>query len=414
MKKLWISIVGLILLLAVTPLIIGLYLQKQYQPNLAALMESSNLNFKLRSYHRGWFSSEATWIMNLPLIDKPLQPEVNNPDDALTISQKIYHGPLIINRHGVTVALLEIISKYNQTFLANSTLTLLGNLKTHIAVPSLTVPQHSSMPMYSISNAYGNLDWNLKNNKVQIVLKLQHLSSKTDRSRTIDNFSVLSNLSKTHGGLWIGKREYQVGRMVWEQDSKQYYIKQLNFNIITAANDGRYNMVILGSVANLGIDKNNYGSQQIKFSMNNLNLSSVEQFHAQFPITAVHLLNPNQWQAAKEKFVAMLHQGAEIKLDSLQLNTFWGTMAATGHYHSSPKTHDSLEVLQKATISAKIPSDLLNQLLTGLYQLKLRSNDENVISNEIARTLVAWQQQGWLMLSNNQALINYQWQTKEK
>jgi uncharacterized protein YdgA (DUF945 family) len=415
MKKLFISVVSLILILAVTPLIVGIYLQKHYQPTLAALMESNNMNFKLRSYQRGWFCSEATWITNLPLVDKPLKQVVNNPDDALTIRQKIYQGPLIINSQGIKVALLEITSHYNQTFLAKSSLTFLGHLKTKIAIPSLTIPKQSAAPIYSITGAYGDLDWNLKNDRLRAGLKLQHLSAKIDRPRTIDNFSVQFNLVKTQGGLWVGKRQYQFGQMTWEQDSKDYLINHLNFDIIgTVTNNDRYNLAIIGKVANLGINGSNYGSQKIVISLNGLNLLAVEQFHTQFPLTSMHLLNPYDWQTAKEKFLAILHHGGEIKLDSLQLNTAWGDMIASARYRSAMMANASHEILQEATINAKIPSDLFNQLLTGVYQLKLRTSDENVISNEVARALVSWQQQGWLMVSNNQALISYQWQTKEK
>lgn len=414
MKKLLVSVASLVFIFAVTPLIIGFYLQKHYQPALATLMESNNMNFKLRSYHRGWFSSEATWITNLPLVDQPLKKVVNNLDDALTIRQKIYQGPLIISLRGIKFGLLEIISKYNQTPIAKSQLTFLGHLKTQISISSLKVPEYSSSPIYAIMGAYGNLDWNLKNGQILADFKLRHLTANIDRARTIDQFAAQFDLVKTQGGLWLGRRQYQFGQLTWEQGDKHYFINRLNFNIDSMINNNFYNLAAFGRVEGLGLNGINYGLQRIVVSMNNLNLLAVEQFHARFPLNAMHLLNPDDWQIAKDKFLAMLHQGASIKLDGLQLNTAWGAMTATGLYRSTPLTNDKHEMLQEATINAKIPSDLFAQLLTGVYQLKLRSNDDNVITNEIACSMVAWQQQGWLKLSNNQALINYQWQTKEK
>jgi len=96
MRKIIVSTTLLIIIiLAFGPYVMGLWFQKSYRDLISVYNAKDKLHLTLQNYHQGWFSSDATLLIEL------------NPQNILTIKQQIQHGPLIYSDFSLGLAAIQ-------------------------------------------------------------------------------------------------------------------------------------------------------------------------------------------------------------------------------------------------------------------------------------------------------------------
>lgn len=399
MKKKLAIVISLLLIFSALPLVLGINLKKHYDIALKELANSTNMNFKIIAYQRHWFYSDAILLTNLPLIDKPLAENPLPSDTSLVIQQRLYHGPIIINRNGLKVALIDILSDYRGTLLADTKLTLTKHLITQIKLPSLVIRNATLQPIYTLLGAYGDIDWNIPKGQLKGNIKIHQLVA-NDLKRTIDRFNVHYQLIKTKDGLWVGDKRYHFDQIAWQQCSDHFVLKDFNYALASTVHNEHYNNNISCQIKNLWCNQRDFGNQQIQLSVQDLSQKGVETFFKEFPLTEAHLLKPYQFKQAQQQFMTLLSQGGQLKIDNLHFTTTSGPINITASFNAKPS---------HAQITANIPTEVMNKVLYGFYQLKLRTADEQLIQKEVEQLLSTWQKGNWLTISGSQTLINYKW-----
>lgn len=415
MKK-WLFFLVCLLLIVAAPLSIGVFMKKHYQVALETISNNSKFDFKIINYHRGWLKSTVTAQTNFPLTDQPLNDNKLPHENTLNIKQYIYHGPIIVNKNGVSFALATVDTYSGNTKLATTALSYTGHLKTKINIANLVITkQHSNEILFAVRGAKGIIDWNLMRDKFATAFQVQHLLANLIYTREIYNFAEKSQLNKTTGGLWIGRVKYHFDQLTWRQAEDQYSFDQFDYNVNNNIDNGVYNTLINGNVKNVSLNSINYGTQKISLAIKDINQTAAEKFLQEFPLKKMHLMNPYQFNDAKNQLLALIQQGAVVQMDYLQLNTAFGAVNLAGNFRC-PCQQPSDQNFQdmRASLQGKIPVALADKILIDLYTLKLRTNDGSLTYKEVVNALTKWQNEGWLTNAGSDLFINYKWQSNDK
>ena len=90
-------VVGLALLALALPGLVGVMMANKYPQLITALNQSPEISVKLKSYQRGWFSSQATLQVAVFNAHNLADTSADAFDHALTtirITQQLQHGPI--------------------------------------------------------------------------------------------------------------------------------------------------------------------------------------------------------------------------------------------------------------------------------------------------------------------------------
>lgn len=182
----------LVVILLISPLIIGLYLEHQYQNLLDAYNVTEKLNVRVDSFHRGWFHSVAT--LRVKILDPKILEYMNLSDqDRLAhekffvLDQSIQHGPIFyhdIKELPYFIGLITIQNKIRSTAEMSKVVNVIkdvdyvsfmGNCHKYFKLSSMNLVYPKTDVNIKIDMLEGDAWVLVKQKKVQVSVRLQDM-----------------------------------------------------------------------------------------------------------------------------------------------------------------------------------------------------------------------------------------------
>jgi hypothetical protein len=392
-----------LLLLALLPFSIGIFIEKGYRYNLDSLARSMKLTLKPLEYHRHWLYSDVLLATPFPLADQS-----SNQGNDLLIKQRIYHGPLVFyhnsTKSGFEISLAHIDSFINPNiFLAQTTLRFNKDLITYLSLDNYTYYQKNKL-LYALQGLTGKIEV-FGGKRIASVISLKHLTANFDHKREIQNFTTNHQLAKNDAEIWLGKNNYHFDHVAWQQEQAYYSFN--NVNVFTYASPQNKQILLglegeIGSARKDGVD---YGLQ--RFS---LNLAAKEG--KELRVVQDYLITPSPDAVAEfqNELKALLNQGADLKINLLG-NTVWGRFdlrANVAYSLRKPNEIASLLAGTQGKLQGKLPLLLANRLLTSYYQVF--TNGETVMAQKKAEnSILEWQKTKSLDILGSDMKLDLHW-----
>lgn len=410
-KHYLLSLVFLIFFFIASYYVVGYFFEKQYTNNLELLGRNLHNHLKIVQYNRGLFHSNAIIAANFPLTDHDSLHHQNLNGPHLLIRQHIYHGPFIFYKnaksYNVKFALAYIDSYlHHDNFFAQTKVSFNQDIATNLMLKQYTQSENGNL-IYSLNGLDGFILFSHHANFYQSKIKLHRLYSNIDKPRTIQNFGNDTQLNKI-GDVWLGKTNYHFDLLSWQQGERHYTFK--NFNYAMGSQDVAQKLIIniQATAESILLNTKNYGAQSVVLSFHELN-------HQAFQTLQRNLLMPNMAMHSQfsenlsQHLLALLSNGATLKIDNLALNTAWGPFIVKGNIICPKQTDADFFTFiskTKTDINAKLPIALLNLLVTDYILLNMNYYDLQLAQTRTSDFLNKWQSMGWINQSGNDFLIN--------
>jgi Bacterial protein of unknown function (DUF945) len=405
-KYVGVVFVTCLLLLALLPFGIGIFIEKGYRYNLDSLARSMKLTLKPLEYHRHWLYSDVLLATPFPLADLSYHANQNND---LLIKQRIYHGPLVFyhnsNKSGFEISLAHIDSFLNPNiFLAQTSLRFNKDLVTYLSLDNYTYYQKNKL-LYALQGLTGKIEV-LGGKRIATVISLKHLTANFDHKREIQNFTTNHQLAKNDAEIWLGKNNYHFDHVAWQQEQAYYSFNNVNVVTYTLPQNKQILLGLEGEIGSARKDGVDYGVQ--RFS---LNLAAKEG--KELRAVQDYLITPSPDAVAEfqNELKALLNQGADLKINLLG-NTVWGRFdlrANVAYSLQKPNEIASLLAGTQGKLQGRLPLLLANRLLTSYYQVF--TNGETVMAQKKAEnSILEWQKAKSLDILGSDIKLDLHWQ----
>lgn len=251
MKKLVYLVVFLLIAIAFTPWIMGLYFKEQFQNLILAMNQEGRVKIEILEYHTGWLSSD----IKLNAVAQPAK--IAAKDIApikIVLNEKIIHGPVIYDRdkQSFILATAKIDSYLHlppemENFLFNHKPTQGVLHFTSIATFDNHWLNHVSIPAINLQLPQGNLSWQGLNGHSDITIINNQISSVQSQFEigllsaqgnqpplqlNVQPISLSYNGLLHPVGLWVGSFKMSVPNVKFKNPEGND-INLENFNIST-------------------------------------------------------------------------------------------------------------------------------------------------------------------------------------
>jgi len=362
MKKFLFSVFLLLLLavigaLFVLPYGLGFVAQNKYTQILDMLTKSNAVQITLMDYQRGWFSSEATVKVEMPV-------SLSAPGvDTLIVKQHIEHGPifsltsktgekhlalgqtLITTQVNSTLGAVEIVSRIK---LNGALVGAISALKLRYENPE---GKHSIVEFNNLSGTF-KLSADLK--KFMANLQIPQMMIEADQfSQQTNQMKLTYDLKKSDSGLFLGQRTLTIDAMTWNADfipNKALKLQGLKIDGRDEEQDHKVNSQIDAELKHLVVNNANYGPQRIVLAVNHVDVPAllalrkgVNSLHKSQVSTEERLTKYQQLLAG------LLSKGLEIQVKRLEMVTPWGAPSLTANLTVAAQPISDLAGLMNAT-----------------------------------------------------------------
>lgn len=398
MKKSWLilsAVVGLgFFLVASTPLFIGLLIQKRY-PQLIQDFNTPHVSFELVNFKSGWFNSVANIKITLR------GAETGSSSDALplasiNITQKIQHGPLVIQkssdgrRHLIAaLAVMQNLSRAdNINFKTDTVWTLNNRINTQVDVEKIL-----------LGNDRQRIEINQLNGTIRFIPAQKHFISQLNLAHgalyennpekvgndiidlvkvmELTDFGLRMNIIKEKN-IWYGERHFTAGKITIFPYGNADVLTANNFavNLNQIQHNGLTDFELTNQIEQVNEGQFKLGQWQLSLSLKNMNTGLLQGF-------AQNLLNSADFQRLKlySNLIDLFAQGMTLDLSKLQFNTEDGPVSLSGQINS-PTTNISisglLHLFQNLNVqaNAEVPQEWLRKNLTHYYEVKQSENPQ--------------------------------------
>jgi len=354
-----------VVVLAIMPLVIGNLLQMNYKPLISILDDKDNITVKVEEYKKGWFTSEATIVINIKNIKSAFKAKKYFLDyqtlpNKFVIKQKIKHGPIFYSSSvGLPyfIGLAAIENKTDNKIINKliikdiDYISFRYNVHKYLNVNSLNIIfPGRDIKIKSFNNVI-SVWYNSSNNIFDSKIKMKGITLTNNYDKlVIPRIDVSIANSKK---LWIGENSITIPRVLLFYDEKEIGQAQgLIFEGATKENENFLNGVRKFYIRKLNYNDYHFGPISLKLSFDKLNKLATENLVASYnQIIEEGELYKSQ---LKYKMLIMLPQiinnGSKISIDYLYIDTPDGGV------------RNSTEVIWKIP-KESIPDDLSELLL---------------------------------------------------
>lgn len=275
MKKIAILFAVLVVLLFVTPGLIGFKVQSKHQEIIDG-MQQNGLEVVSNEYQRGWFGSHAKTVFRLAMPSG-----VKGKSFAFTMLNDIVHGPLSPDG-GLALASIGTSfliddkalfpEKENEVLRTRIGLDGMGN--TQIVIPALKLAGKPGKPEIQFSGAEGSLSFDTGMTQIDVDLKMPGLWVGGEKGESLKFTEATLNSNSKAGlfGMFLGNGEFKVKQIDFNNPKNNIAIKidAINFSGDTSEEEGRLTFAADYSVDQVTLKDAVYGPAQFEMSLENI------------------------------------------------------------------------------------------------------------------------------------------------
>jgi len=445
-KRYYLPVIILIVLmgLALTiPYSVGFVVQKRFAETLKVLSQSGSLQFNLESYHRGWFSSNATIRVKTKhpaMLNQWLGSQSGTPVEFL-VTQKIQHGPIlkVVSPKGVTRWIMGqalITIRANPVVGSVHSITLVnldGSLLSAITAPAIHFSNpdvNSDVKMMGfaatvqISRDFRKIILRVNTPKLVLITK--------DFQQEVANFSAEYDLKRSANGLYLGTKNTQISDASWQTPDQQLKIQLQGLSILSKSEEinAHVNYEVNTVLQNIIIDNVQYGQQQFNLAINKIDVASLLALSRELKNTQ-QAANVGWEQLLRYNQLAtyLLSKGVEINLKNLSLDTKWGQPTLAMHIVLRPEArqvNSPVDLINDLTAKADLylPAAFLTQALTvfnqalamssptlpDIFHFIMTTNTDPNLQKLAQQKIAFWLENKWIVAEGDAYRVNFVFQ----
>lgn len=379
------------------------------------LEQHPNIEYKLISYKRGFFKSEAeesVIFRSLKIDGKEVGPI------ELLIRDEIKHGPIVLSQDksnkldlwigravvrgqlkkvvGVSVnpLPLDIYAAY---------VGFRGDVKLVMDISKLSLDFPTFTAIFEGFKDQLEISYDQKKCNNQLELKHALLTDKIKPQKfDLTGLNVTTDMTKDEKGLWLGARKIEADSLTAGLDGKNYVVKGLYNKTRDLEHDKQIKSEVMLSIRSAGVDNKFHGPHHlvlevdgmdasilgslnetfVKLGHENLNLVRAQGTPAQAPeISRNQALINKMGELAAD----LIKKGFSIEVKNLDIATNWGTLTANsrfkipnllGQQQQIPQLSLLTSILSMdSALNAKIPVGLAKAVVESRYRKMLESQN---------------------------------------
>ena len=451
MKKwlIW-TVIGLVIIIAsialLLPLGMGFAVEHKYSQVLESLSRSEHIKMKLVSYQRGWFHSDA--VVQVALT-QPTVLEINkwlgNTTGApvqFMLNQRIEHGPLLhvssqTGNRRLLFGRAVVKSSINTALGTIDSLTFAefdGSLLSVINAPDLHIDNKAKKIRATVTDLTATLLLSADLNQIYASIDAPQANITTpDFLQKINNLSEQFSLRKSPSGLFLGWRTTKIGDASWEtvDHKSQIQLNGLTMQSQSAEKSAKMTYRLNAILNKAALDNTTYGPQQIKLSINNLDVPTLLALRKELTqITGSEGLSTTQLFRYNDLFMILLGKGLELNVDKLSLVVASGNLTATMQVVLKPqtttatslagflryldaKTHLELPDAMLTKILTTIGSSTMAQGMMGSLSYGESANPSAESAQRAKQQIAQWVQKKWLIPEDDRYLLDLSYKNQQ-
>jgi hypothetical protein len=433
--SLMIAIVILFLMVILPPFFMGMLAASKCNQLVDTINTYSPVNVQIVSYHRSWFSADATAVVSLKQrrwlqndkVDAAIwlqKPELRQ----FTINAHISHGPVIMNMQRIRFAQALVDATVNLTDQQNNLLKRsndagpIAKARFVIQLSGKSILKSEGVPL-SYQDADTNFNW--QGFHLQMELSPTFSKLKTEFDLPGFNFSQKDNSVKLDGlmnsfvgfktaeGLWAGERTLILKTFNMQTNNKHSLnISGLVMHVTANEDHNLLNYFVTTNLDLLDVDGALYQGNVFNFNLKQLNKGILAQLDKQF--IAMEDTDQTSLQQAAQSFstlVGLLNAGAILEVIQCNTTTPWGKLFATMNlnFSSGGSNAGFLAVIANSVLGMNIKANqnLVLHILEKFYQSVQAGDQPTDAATKQAQAMLAeWQQAGKVVTEGNDTFIN--------
>lgn len=420
--------IGLVVILAA--LVLGSYYgmgyltEQKVKESLNFVNRSNGLAASIVEYKRGWFTSKAllSWQVHVPeqTVENNGQTQTTPAKDyKMQMPVTIYHGPVIVSKHGVKFGLgyahtklampPEYTEQFNNLFTNESTkpnivvdffVNYFGNSSIDMSVPAFKLFAKDGnatfewMGMSTTTSVSSDLD------KVGGNITVDGLTFKKDKIDTkMSTITSEYNLHKTDKGLFLGDASLSFPSfVVMDSDKKLFELGQFDIHSDSDIEDGLFSSHFKTSVEKIVANSQTYGPGNLEVAVRNLDADALARINeqAQQVQQGTDAERQRAMLAMLPELPKLFSKGAEFEVTEMNFVMPQGTVEGN-LLVSLPKGEmgNPFELMQKIQGNGKLkmPAAVVKQLMTESIKQKMMSPQAQTDGQTAAATTQPTQQQ---------------------
>lgn len=351
------------LFLAISPLIVGIYLERYYQQLIADFSANSHIQMVLTSYQRGWFHSKA--ILSIKIMNPSWLIKSNNVATEVTLQQTIRHGPLLFQ----PPYLFGWAAIQNRPYNNENVITFDGAYFTQFKIPNFKL--FKEMGFQEVS---GQLwIWPHKARFRGHVSFLQMKLADKENQLTIPSLAFSFDFSESAHHLWLGESSITIPEIDWQTVGHFLFI----LHQIKIENELHEDQGLLAGhhaldIQTMDIENETIGPVKFFLQYQKLNAEAIDQLLVGYQ--TIKQRGELYQSQLKQKMLMLLPNmigtGSKMALDELSLKTNAGTFKVNGEVAWPYKNEvpDDLEDFLKRA-SMKMEMQISKKLFEKVIQL---------------------------------------------
>jgi hypothetical protein len=394
MKKL-IYIIGILLVVVLlTPWIMGFYFKQEYLHLITALNQTNQIKINILEYRMGWFSSHMKSSTELPV-------SKNTPVE-LILDEDITHGPIIYDRAthrfvlglGMVKSHLHLPESFESLIRGSqksqgilqitSIITFNQNCLIQMSMPVINSP----LPMggkISWDGLSGTSLIHTNHSRVSAIrseLTIGALSAATDIPQnaqlSIQPISLTSDAMINSIGLWTGTFKLAVPHFSLIYSGKNINLINLNINTKNTITDNIfYNSTKQLSIQKLEIPGNvisMISPATLDISMNNFNAKGMVELYAYLKNNRdTYMVDKQKFNSQSLALLTKIFLPTSMVASNIFINTSLGAITATTKAFfttNTPAFTSSEDIIKNINlqINIRIATTLANRLIDYYYQ----------------------------------------------
>jgi uncharacterized protein YdgA (DUF945 family) len=415
MKKLMSVLVLLFTLILGSYYFMGWGTERVLRNNLAIMNHNHGNIIELKTYSRGWFTSDALikWVVKVP------EPATFRIPHSLLMSDRVYvteiplhifHGPIAWPKHKFRFGLGYVESRvliptlydreYNSVFDKNHSVkpvlkitalvSYLANTRLQLEIPAFSLLKQNKTDQFKWLGMI--TDVKLSGNKTHLAghLAVDGFSWIEGEMRgVIGSVKSEYNLRRTLDNVYLGNAHLQLASGTLIKGHQQLaQVNDADFSSENNVQDGLFHSRLLFSVKNLAVNRFKFGESHADVSVTNLDSKTLENMNRKVTQSHSHAQEDKQRTllALVPDLPMLLSKGAQININNLQLTLPEGVLK--GNIHISFPTqavYNPLQMMQKLTGNGtiRLSSNLVKNWLQNIIKAKLQhTNPGSALDNQ--------------------------------
>lgn len=400
MRKLFIISVSILTILlaifVILPLFSGMIAENKLKQVVSEIATFSDIDVKVTEYHRHWFTSDASIVIDLssettvPLQNVQLAKLTRSIKlQQITLIAHIMHGPVIITQNNFKLALAMIdanlVLNEEQSSLLQRVKNAPSLVSIHMGISILgksTVHIHS--PQFSYQDEARVVKWQ----ELDMLLELSPTLQKIKRTIAIPDleltaphfnlqligFNTIYRGEKYVDGLWIGDTSFLIQHFSMKiGKALDVIIDKFQISSSFKVANGYVSGSTDIALQNASVNGKSFTNNSLVWSIDKFKVNVLAQIEHEIHTLEQFNIMPSMPEFTKLLSLLgdLLNNGATIIVDKVNLHTPWGELYANG----------------KALFPARPKEEKTNEFFISNFQEELNLQMQKKLSVVVVQTL---------------------------